>query len=793
VANEVLIKIQAELGDLASELRKVRGLVQETTDATKTGFGGLQSQFDGLTAAYIKFTAAWEATKRIAQTVQVAFAPSVAFEAAMKRVNTLVDLSEAQFNDLANQVEALSKRVPQTATQLADGLYQAISSGVTDTGDALKVLEVSAKAAVGGVTDAFTAVDVITTILNSYGLAADQAGYVSDLLFQTVKDGKTTFNELAPVLGRVTPIAANLGVSLEELSAAIATLTIGGIRSEQAVTGILSFLRSLSTVSEDGKRYAQSLGLQWDTTIVKTRGLVGAIEALREATGGNAEAIKALVNDSEGWIAALALTGEGYGVLKDEVEKMSAAAGQADRAFGIMSTSAQNQLSSIGNSLSQLSRDLFDKLLPVLTNLATAMRSLADNFNTLYQAAKPALSLLTVFAVSSVIAAIPALFAGLAAKVTLLQASFWGLAGAEAAATGGLSAIAAAAGVSAIGALAYSFSQTASGATDTSSALNGVASAAQAAAAGVKGYGEAAKGAVPGIGILKDTTQSFQDLLDDLKKKQDDEKAAREAAEKQAAENQRILWAAELADLKLTLKNRLAVKEAWAKAEKAIEDRRNEERKQELESQANIIESQIAEDQARWQRQVDALEGFFGAFARSMGDAFEGAFTDGLSGLRDGLKQVLLTVMAAIEQLVLGAKIEALAQAIVMAKFNPALSLAAISSKLPAIIGLEALFAGLRAGIMKFEHGGVIDRPTLALMGEAVHRSGPEAVIPKRGAKEAVKEWMSEAAGAITGGLGDEDRAILREIRDALHPARFGRAAGRQMGREFALATRGRL
>ena len=47
----------------------------------------------------------------------------------------------------------------------------------------MKILEVSAKAAVGGLTETETAADAITTILNAYKMSAEEAGTVSDQLF----------------------------------------------------------------------------------------------------------------------------------------------------------------------------------------------------------------------------------------------------------------------------------------------------------------------------------------------------------------------------------------------------------------------------------------------------------------------------------------------------------------------------------------------------------------------------------------------------------------------------------
>lgn len=92
----------------------------------------------------------------------------------------------------------------------------------------MKILEVSAKAAVGGLTETETAADAVTTILNAYKMSAEEAGTVSDQLFTTVRLGKTTFGELGASIAQVAPIAAAYGISIDQVLGAVASLTKQG-------------------------------------------------------------------------------------------------------------------------------------------------------------------------------------------------------------------------------------------------------------------------------------------------------------------------------------------------------------------------------------------------------------------------------------------------------------------------------------------------------------------------------------------------------------------------------------
>jgi len=100
-----------------------------------------------------------------------------------------------------------------------------VSSGFK-ANDAIKILRVSAKAATAGLTDTATATKAINAALNAYHLQATDARKVCNVLFETVNKGVLTFEELAQNMGDLVPAAAPLGVTLEEVGAAIATIML---------------------------------------------------------------------------------------------------------------------------------------------------------------------------------------------------------------------------------------------------------------------------------------------------------------------------------------------------------------------------------------------------------------------------------------------------------------------------------------------------------------------------------------------------------------------------------------
>ena len=194
-------------------------------------------------------------------------ASAVDFEKEMRRVNTIMLLSDNSLSEMSEEVKDLAVEFGRMPTDLAKGLYD-IGSASFYGAEGMLVLEASARAAVGGITTTKVAADAITTVLNSYGLSASEAADVSDILFTTVKFGKVTFEELGTNIGQAATTAALAGVSFEEVGAAFATITRGGINAAEAGTAINRMLLTFIKPTDRAKRAAEEFGIALDVQVI---------------------------------------------------------------------------------------------------------------------------------------------------------------------------------------------------------------------------------------------------------------------------------------------------------------------------------------------------------------------------------------------------------------------------------------------------------------------------------------------------------------------------------------------
>ncbi len=213
------------------------------------------------------------------------------FEEQLANVSTMLDDHTMKYLPAyAEGMKKMSLEFGEGSRTLSRGLYDILSASIAPA-KAMGVLGEAVKAAKAGMTDTAVAADAITTVINSYSMAAEDAGKVSDILFATVKRGKTTFAELAPQIGMVAAIASSAGLSFEEVGAAIATMTRAGLRTRLAVTALRATINAFLKPTDDAIKAVKAFGFALNSTTLSTIGLTGVMEKLKDASAEQLAAI----------------------------------------------------------------------------------------------------------------------------------------------------------------------------------------------------------------------------------------------------------------------------------------------------------------------------------------------------------------------------------------------------------------------------------------------------------------------------------------------------------------------
>ena len=316
---------------------------------------------------------AWQVIRVLKDAAKAALDFGKEFANVATLIDTKTPVGVKQLKILKQQILALRPELG-SATDLTKGLYQALSAGA-EPAEAVRLVGEAALFAKAGLTDTLTAVDVITTAINAYGLSAADAASVSSTLFKTIELGKITGQELAASLGRVIPTAAALNVSLPELNAALATMTKSGLSTAEAVTSLRAILKTL-TSPEAIKRF-EKLGISQAEMrdIITKDGLNAALQELGKRLKGSTAATTDLFRETEAQVGVFTLLGAGAEEYKQNVVKLT----KAQKDATATAIAAEKQFAALSSRLETISVTMqkeftvaFENMIPVFKVVLTS-------------------------------------------------------------------------------------------------------------------------------------------------------------------------------------------------------------------------------------------------------------------------------------------------------------------------------------------------------------------------------------------------------------------------------------
>ncbi|MCZ9934775.1 phage tail tape measure protein [Brachyspira hyodysenteriae] len=358
-------KLNVYINADASQAIEAFGKLKDKTTDLERGFDKIGKSFD-------KFGSL--ATKSLtvpiaAGTTAFALATKKAtdFDNGMREVLTLLPkLSNEGFESLKQETLAFSKELGKVPEEVVPALYQSLSAGVPRE-NVFEFLKTAGKAAIAGVAELETSVDGLTSVTNAYGTEVLNANRASDIMFQTLKLGKTDFTQLSKSLFNVIPTASALGVKFEDIGAAIAVMTAQGTPTSVATTQIRQALVELNKEgSTTDKTFREIAGKSFKEFIEQGGTLQEALQMLAEKADKSGKDISSMFSSVEAANAALALSGKNASKFKDALDQMNNSAGATAEAFKKIDDGPARQFEKIKAELSSLVVELGNSLLPAL-------------------------------------------------------------------------------------------------------------------------------------------------------------------------------------------------------------------------------------------------------------------------------------------------------------------------------------------------------------------------------------------------------------------------------------------
>lgn len=335
----------------------VTGNTKLDTSGFTNGISSMTVAAGNLIADFVK-----SASSKMAELVTSSVDIGSSFETALAKVSTIADTSKVSVGDLNKQILDTSGSMGVAAADIAEAAYQAISAG-QDTANAVAFAGQASKLAAAGFTSSSSAVDILTTALNAYGLSADQAIHVSDVLLTTQNLGKTSVDELSSSMGKVIPLAAAYGVTVENLSSGLAVMTANGIATAEATTYTKSMLNELGDAgSTVGKILQKQTGKSFAQLNAEGKSLGDVLQILYQSVGGSSTAFAGLWSSVEAGTGALSLASGGAEHFNDVLSQMQNSAGATETAYETMTDTFQHKVETMQTAAQNFGITLYDSL-----------------------------------------------------------------------------------------------------------------------------------------------------------------------------------------------------------------------------------------------------------------------------------------------------------------------------------------------------------------------------------------------------------------------------------------------
>ncbi|HBI62251.1 MAG TPA: phage tail tape measure protein [Lachnospiraceae bacterium] len=374
-------KYEAFRRELISTENQLKSLEKEVakSNATINSFGEKMKDTGG------KLTAAGKAIMPLSAAVAgigtAAAVSAVSFEDAMAKVSTIADTTEIPLDELRSQILSLSSQTGISANEIADNVYNTISAG-QKTGDAVNFVTNSTKLAKAGFADAGAALDVLTTILNAYGMEASEVTNVSDMLIQTQNLGKTTVAELSSSMGKVIPTANAYHVQLDQLCAGYAKMTSNGVATAESTTYMNSMLNELgksgTTVSGILK---EKTGKSFAELMENGESLADVLSVLKESADEQNLSFGDLWSSAEAGKAGLILLGDSAEDFNSTLAQMRESTGATETAFEKLQTNSSKinkAVNAVKNTFIVLGGVILDTFSPAIEAVTGGIQKLCN-------------------------------------------------------------------------------------------------------------------------------------------------------------------------------------------------------------------------------------------------------------------------------------------------------------------------------------------------------------------------------------------------------------------------------
>ena len=311
------------------------------------------------------------------------------FEKSMTKIQTLVLGSASDMDSYAAAVKNISSVTSVSAVETADALYFLTSAGMRGV-NALETLQTVNQGVAIGLGESTDLARVAAAAQNAYGAETITATEAIDKFGMAVRTGMFESSELAQSLGTQVGLAAELGISFDELLANISTYTKTTGDARSATVGFGGVMMAITKPTSQGAKALDDINMSYDSlrAMVGESGLSETLFHLKDAFAENGVEMTSLFGKSQAVkniMGVLGEQGENYKLILDE---MGESADFTSQAFDVLSQTPSFKIEQSINNIKLAFQEIGGIIMPVVSDIMNGISNTIGWFGKLDESTK---------------------------------------------------------------------------------------------------------------------------------------------------------------------------------------------------------------------------------------------------------------------------------------------------------------------------------------------------------------------------------------------------------------------
>ena len=308
------------------------------------------------------------------------------FEAQMSRVQAIAGATADELEQLTNQAIDLGASTTFSASEVASGMENLASAGFT-TQEIMDAMPGLLDLAASSGADLARSSEIAASAIRGFGLEANSSAHIADVFAEASARTNAQVEDMGEAMKYIAPVANTMGLSIEEVAAAIGIMSDAGIKGEQAGTTLRGALVRLTKPTSKMQAVMDDLGISFYDNEGKMKSLAEMVSMLQEATAGLTEEEEqyalTTIFGTESLSGMTALISRGSDDLRDMTKEFENADGAAKDMADTMLDNTKGSIEELKGSLESAGIAIQKSLSPFIRDLAEKIQDLVDDFNDL--------------------------------------------------------------------------------------------------------------------------------------------------------------------------------------------------------------------------------------------------------------------------------------------------------------------------------------------------------------------------------------------------------------------------